>query len=261
MKKLDPNSLRLTTLEMIWASQSGHIGSSFSMAEIIAALYNSYPGLVEKNQDKLILSKGHGVPMQYAALYELDLLGSYDAKHFRELSSLLQGHPVHLDTDYIHATTGSLGQGLSIALGHALAYQRLELPYKVFCIVGDGELQEGQIWEALLSAPEMQLDNLVCIIDYNEAQNDGKLAFDYTDHARRLLGWDWAWIDGHNMLELYRVLDIENQKRPKLIVASTSKNKGIEILGEDRHWHGTIPNLEEYVHMVALLKEKIHAKS
>jgi transketolase len=165
--KINPNDLRKHILNMVYEKKSGHIGGSFSICELIAYLY-SYYNLV--NKDKLILSKGHAVPAIYAALHELGYIGIND---FRDIGSALQGHPDKCRLRYIHATTGSLGQGLSIAIGHALAYKLQNKQNNVFCIIGDGELQEGQIWEAFMFGPKYKLDNLICFIDCNGLQNDG----------------------------------------------------------------------------------------
>ena len=168
--KINPNKLRKHVLDMVYNKQSGHIGGCFSIAEVITYLYNNYD-LINDSKDKLILSKGHAVPIIYAALYELGLLKTLE--NFREINSPLQGHPDKQRLKYMHATTGALGQGLSISIGHALSYKLQEKNNKVFCILGDGELQEGQIWEAFMLAPKYKLDNLVCFVDYNKAQNDG----------------------------------------------------------------------------------------
>ena len=159
---INPNILRKHVLDMVYEKQSGHIGGSFSLAEIIAYLYENF-SLVENNKDKLILSKGHAVPILYAALYELGLIETLE--NFREVNSPLQGHPDKQRLSHIHATTGALGQGLSIAIGHALASKMKKTKNKIFCILGDGELQEGQIWEAFMLSPKYELDNLICIID------------------------------------------------------------------------------------------------
>ena len=141
--KINPNKLRKHVLDMVYEKQSGHIGGSFSIAELTAYLYSNYD-LLNSNKDKLILSKGHAVPILYAALYELGVIDTLE--NFREINSPLQGHPDKIRLPYMHATTGALGQGLSIAIGHALACKTKNLSNSIFCILGDGELQEGQIW-------------------------------------------------------------------------------------------------------------------
>jgi transketolase len=147
--KLIPNKLRQTVLTMVHGNGSGHIGGSFSIAEAVAYLYSNF-NLIEGDGDKLVLSKGHSIPIVYAALYELGLISDDDLKKFRQIDSPLQGHPHKLALPYIHASTGSLGQGLSIAIGHAMGMRMRGQTTKSFCIIGDGESQEGQIWEALM---------------------------------------------------------------------------------------------------------------
>lgn len=255
---IDPNKLRLHVLNMIYKSQSGHIGSSFSLAEIIAYLYEHYPTLID-NEDKLILSKGHGVPILYAVLYELGIIKSLD--NFREINSPLQGHPQHRLLPAVNATTGSLGQGLSIAIGHALASKKKNINNKIFCIIGDGELQEGQIWEALLLAPKLKLNNLICIIDHNSKQNDGYLHYDYTDKSAyekfHYMGWYvHVCCDGHDFDILEESFRKKHDYAPKLIIANTKKNAGIESFGNE-NWHGTLPTKDQYEKMVESLNEKI----
>ena len=154
---INPNNLRKHVLRMVYEKQSGHIGGSFSIAELIAYLYSNFNLTSnEKNAPKLILSKGHSVPIIYAVLYELGYLSDDDISKFREINSPLQGHPDKIRLKYLHATTGSLGQGLSIAIGHAIGLKLIKSSNPCFCIVGDGEIQEGQIWEGLMVAPKLK---------------------------------------------------------------------------------------------------------
>lgn len=245
MTKIDPNKLRKDILDMVYNKQSGHIGGSFSLCEIISYLYSEYDLI---NKDKLILSKGHGVPVLYAILYELGYLKELDS--FREINSQLQGHPVKEKLEYMHATTGSLGQGLSIAIGHALASKMKELNNRIFCIVGDGEIQEGQPWEAFMFAYKHKLNNLVCLIDYNKAQND-----DYIENTMPFInlqkkiesfGWKVISIDGHNMDEIEKSLKIDNENFPLCIILDTVKGKGVSFM-ENAEWHAKVPTEEEYI--------------
>ncbi len=242
---INPNKLRQHVLNMVYAKQSGHIGGSFSLAEIIAYLYDNYELLDGFEKDILILSKGHAVPILYAVLYELGILSDSDIKTYRELNSKLQGHPHQLTLPkYIHATTGSLGQGLSLAIGHALATSR-----KVFCIIGDGELQEGQIWEAIQYAPHTNISNLICILDNNRGQGDGEiiipLELDKLTTILTLFGWDVSVIDGHNMEEIQHAMSITSD-HPRFIIANTIKGKGVSYM-EGVAWHSRIPTPEEYI--------------
>ena len=245
--RIEPNNLRKHVLDMVYEKQSGHIGGSFSIAEIVSFLYNSYD-LVNPEQDKLILSKGHAVPILYAALYELGLIKTL--KNFREINSPLQGHPDKERLALMHATTGALGQGLSIAIGHALALKMRKKDNKVFCILGDGEIQEGQIWEAFMLSPKYKLDNLVCIIDRNKAQNDGFVSdiLDMGDLSQKIdsFGWDVFEIDGHNMEEIGNTFNnLKQNNRPICVILNTVKGKGVSFM-EDPAWHAKAPSAEQY---------------
>ena len=197
---INPNVLRRKVLDMVYEKKSGHIGGSFSMAELTSVLYDDYD---IGGKDKFILSKGHAVPIVYAILHELGRISDEDLSLFREIDSPLQGHPDKLRLPEMDATTGSLGQGLSIAIGHALGKKLKGEDGKVFCLLGDGEMQEGQIWEALTYVPKTDLNNLVCLIDWNKGQNDGwsKDFSSMYDNLRERIssfGWDCVVIDGHD---------------------------------------------------------------
>ena len=244
--KINPNKLRKHVLDMVYDKQSGHIGGSFSIAELTAYLYNNF-NLIEGN-DKIILSKGHAVPILYAALYELGVINTIN--NFREINSPLQGHPDKEKLPYMHATTGALGQGLSISIGHALASKTKKLNNKIFCILGDGELQEGQIWEGFMLAPKYKLSNLVCFIDYNKAQNDGyvKNILDLGDLKTKInsFGWETKVIDGHNIKEIHNsIKNLGQWDYPLCIILDTIKGKGVSFM-EHPEWHAKAPNKEEY---------------
>ncbi len=246
--KINPNKLRKHVLDMVYEKQSGHIGGSFSMAEITAYLYNNYD-LITPNKDKFILSKGHAVPILYAALYELGHIDTLN--NFREVNSPLQGHPDKERLNLMHATTGALGQGLSIAIGHAIACKTKKLDNKIFCVLGDGEVQEGQIWEAFMLAPKYKLDNLVCFIDYNKSQNDGyvKDILDMGDLGAKIksFGWDTYVIDGHSLTDIDSVMSgLRDHKKPICVILDTVKGKGVSFM-EEPEWHAKAPNKEEYL--------------
>jgi transketolase len=250
--QINPNMLRKHILKMVYDKKSGHIGGSFSICEIITYLYSNYD-LIHK--DKLTLSKGHAVPAIYAVLHELGLIKSLDS--VREIGSPLQGHPDKNMLKYIHATTGSLGQGLSIAIGHALASKLKKINNKVFCIVGDGEMQEGQIWEALMLAPVYNLDNLVCFIDKNKMQNDGKLLGSMLFEEKiEPLGWDIREIDGHNIPEIQRILN-QKQNVPLCVILNTIKGKGVSFMENDNFWHAGVPTQEQYDRAMSELDGKL----
>ena len=256
--KLNANRLRQHVLRMVYEKQSGHIGGSFSLAELIAYLYSNYDIASgrEVGTSKLILSKGHAVPILYAALYELGILDDSDISKFREIDSPLQGHPDKLRLPYMHATTGSLGQGLSIAIGHALAMKLKSMDKKCFCIVGDGEIQEGQIWEAFMLAPKFKLDNLVCFIDSNKSQNDGLvddiLPLDPLKEKMESFRWDCLEINGNSTDEIDSALkNLKQNGKPKCIILNTQKGAGVSFMN-DPAWHAKAPNKDEYE---AALKE------
>jgi len=243
---LNPNKLRIKVLNMVNDKKSGHIGGSFSIAELISTLYNEYD---IGGKDKLILSKGHAVPIIYAALHELGKISDEDLNLFREVNSPLQGHPDKLKLPLLDATTGSLGQGLSIGIGHALAKKIKGETGKVFCILGDGEIQEGQVWEALMYAPKEKLDNLICFIDYNGGQSEGSpddIMPIYKNLQEKIsaFGWHCQNVDGHNLIRLSDAIKTPS-KKPKCIILNTIKGKGVSFIEEGR-WHSSIPNEEQY---------------
>ena len=245
---------------MVYEKCSGHIGGSFSLAEIIAYLYSNFDLTSDKNYSpKLILSKGHAVPILYAALYELGLITNEEISLFREINSPLQGHPDKNKLKFMHATTGSLGQGLSIAIGHALGLKMISSSNPCFCIVGDGEIQEGQIWEAFMLAPKFKLNNLIVFIDYNGSQNDGfvKNTLDLEPITEKILAFNWNVINisGHNMNEIDAAVKngLNNKEKPTCILMKTQKGRGVSFL-EDPVWHAKVPNEEEYLKAIEELK-------
>jgi transketolase len=248
--KINPNVLRKKVIDMVVAKQSGHIGGAFSMAELTSVLYEDYD---IGGKDKLILSKGHAVPIIYAVLHELGQISDDDLDLFREIDSPLQGHPDKLRLPLMDATTGSLGQGLSIAIGHSLGKNLRGEDGTVFCVLGDGELQEGQVWEALMYYPKTMLSNLVCIIDWNKGQNDGytkDFSIMYNNLQERVssFGWSCNVIDGHDMDAIrYEMREIGNvtHHMPQCIILDTIKGKGVSFM-EHPSWHCKVPTEEEY---------------
>jgi len=244
--KINPNVLRKKVLDMVYNKKSGHIGGSFSLAELISVLYSDYK---INEVDKLILSKGHAVPIIYAVLHEMGKITDDELNLFREINSPLQGHPNKNTLKYIDATTGSLGQGLSIAIGHALGKSLRKEAGTVFCILGDGEIQEGQNWEALMYFPKLNLNNLICIIDANGYQSDGmtKEVMNINDNLQNIIslfGWKTIVIDGHSIEEIKSSLIIED-KKPLCIIMNTLKGKGVSFM-ESQNYHSNVPNEEEY---------------
>jgi transketolase len=245
--KINPNVLRKKVLDMVRSKKSGHIGGSFSIAELVSVLYSEYD---IGGKDKLILSKGHAVPIIYAVLHELNKISDEELDLFREVDSPLQGHPDKARFPLVDATTGSLGQGLSIAIGHALAKSLKKEDGTIFCVLGDGELQEGQVWEALMYFPKTMLNNLICIIDWNKAQNDGPssdFSIMYNNLKERIesFGWNCRIIDGHNMDEINYELNIEHISKPVCLILDTTKGYGVSFM-QNSAWHCKVPTDEEY---------------
>ena len=244
--KINPNILRKKVIEMVMAKQSGHIGGAFSMAELTSVLYEDYE---IGGKDKLILSKGHAVPIIYAVLHELGQISDEELDLFREIDSPLQGHPDKERLPLMDATTGSLGQGLSIAIGHSIGKNLRNEDGTIFCILGDGELQEVQIWEALLYYPKTNLNNLICIVDWNKGQNDGytedfSIMYENLEERISSFGWDTRLIDGHNMEKISEELsDIGN--KPVCLILDTVKGKGVSFM-EHPSWHCKVPTDVEY---------------
>jgi transketolase len=257
--------LRQTALTMIYEAQSGHPGGSLSAADYVAALYFREMNIDPQNpkwedRDRFVLSKGHVCPIQYSAL-ALRGFVPYETIHtLREYRSPFQGHPDMKKCPGIDISTGSLGQGLSCAVGMALGGKRDEKDYRVFAVLGDGECQEGQIWEAAQSAAKYQLDNLVVFIDDNGLQIDGTTEevmpnFDL-EKKFEAFGFETKRIDGHSMEEIVATLDEVREAKngkPKAIVANTVKGKGVSYMENVCNWHGVAPNKEEYEQAMAEL--------
>lgn len=249
--------LRKNILTMIYEAQSGHPGGSLSAADIVTALYYDELNIDPNNpkmpdRDRVVLSKGHSCPVLYAVLamkgyYDMDVLHT-----LRKIGSILQGHPDMRKVPGIDMTTGSLGQGLSAGAGMALGLKKDKLSSRVYVILGDGELQEGQIWEAAMLAAKYQLDNLVAIVDYNNLQIDGRcdevMPIEPLDKKWESFGWRVIKIDGHDMSQILDAFEkartIECQ--PVCIIAKTVKGKGVCFMENQCDWHGTAPNECQY---------------
>ena len=245
--KINPNGLRKKVIDMVVAKQSGHIGGAFSMAELTSVLYEDYD---IGGKDKLILSKGHAVPIIYAVLHELGQISDDDLNLFREIDSPLQGHPDKLRLPLMDATTGSLGQGLSIAIGHSLGKKLKNEDGTIFCVLGDGELQEGQVWEALMYYPKTKMNNMICIIDWNKGQNDGytkdfSIMYDNLEERVSSFGWTTKVIDGHDMDSIINSFEIFEVNKPLCIILDTIKGKGVSFM-EHPSWHCKVPTEKEY---------------
>ena len=248
--------IRRNVLDMVYAVQSGHIGGSFSEAEILAALYYRVlrvrPDEPEwPDRDRFILSKGHACPGLYAVLAMKGFFPLETLRTLREFGSPLQGHPV-IKCPGVDMTTGSLGMGFGIATGIALEAACSGKSYDVYTLVGDGELNEGIIWEVAGTASKYRLGNLVAVVDRNTVQNDGPcdeiMPTEPIDRKFESFGWTVEKIDGHDMREVVRALEAARDHRdgPRCIVAYTAKGKGVSFMENDAYWHGKAPNEEQY---------------
>jgi transketolase len=243
-------SVRGDVINIIYNSGTGHPGGSLSCVDILVALYFD----VMKKDDKFILSKGHAVPSLYAILSELNYITREDLNSLRKNNGYLQGHPCY-KINGIEVSSGSLGQGLSIASGLAMALELEKSMGKVYVLLGDGECDEGQIWEAAMFASHQKLDNLVAIVDRNKYQIDGTteeiVSLEPFKEKWESFGWEVTEIDGHNFIEIINSLN-KYVLRPHLIIANTIKGKGISITEGSNRFHGKSPSADE---MITILEE------
>ncbi len=257
--------IRLDILEEVHAAKSGHPGGSLSIAEIITYLYFEEMNVDPKNpqwadRDRLVLSKGHTAPALYAALAEKGYFSTEELKNLRQVDSFLQGHPDMKGTPGVDMSTGSLGLGISAACGMALAAKLDNRDYRTYTILGDGESEEGQVWEACMFAAHYKLDNLCAIFDWNGLQIDGPVAeiMNPTPFDKKLeaFGFHVISIDGHDFDQIANALaEAKTVKgKPTAIVAKTVKGKGVSFMENQVGWHGSAPNDEQYEIAVAEIK-------
>ncbi len=249
--------IRKDIITEVYCAKSGHPGGSLSIADIMAVLYFDELKINEKDpkwedRDRLVLSKGHCSPALYAALAERGFFKKEELKTFRKLGSKLQGHPDLNKVPGVDMTSGSLGQGLSVANGIAIAGKMDNKDYRVYVIVGDGEIEEGQIWEAAMTSSKYKLDNLCLIIDNNNLQIDGtieEVKSSYPiDKKFESFGFNVLKIDGNNIEDILRAFYIaKNTKhKPTCIIAKTKKGKGVSFMENKAEWHGKAPSEKEY---------------
>ena len=261
------NQLRIDTIDSVYQAKSGHIGGCLSSAEIITALYFYKMKVDPKNpkwedRDRFVLSKGHSCPILYAALARKGFFNLEDLKRLRQADSHLQGAP-NPKTPGIDMSSGPLGQGLSAAVGMALAARTMKKDYKVYCMVGDGELQEGQIWEAAMTGSKYQLNNLICILDHNKVQMSGtnEEMMPLLDVKAKFesFGWQAHCIDGNSITQVIETLDSISSdnmtSKPQVIIAETIKGKGVSFMEGKAAWHGAVPTDEQYIEAMKELKE------
>lgn len=254
--KNQAKEIRKDILRMVNKASSGHPGGSLSATDVVTALYFNVMSVDPENpkwedRDRFILSKGHAAPVLYAALAEQGFFPKEDIDHLREMGQHLQGHPDMKGTPGVDMTTGSLGQGISAAVGMALAGKLDKKDYTVFTVLGDGEIQEGQVWEATMSAAHYKLDNLVGILDNNRVQLVGRVEeiMEVQNAADKFkaFGWHVIEIDGHDMEAVLNALKEakDYQGKPVMIVANTIKGKGVSFMEDTAAWHGNAPGEED----------------
>lgn len=269
IKKLAANIRRDIVLMIGGEGQTGHLGGSCSSADIVASLYGHKMRFDPKNprwedRDKFIYSKGHAAIAQYAAMAETGYFPTDELLTVKELGSRLQGHPDKLKTPGIEAGTGSLGQGLSIANGMAMAMGLDKTGGTVYCIIGDGELNEGQIWEAAMAAPKFGLDNIVAVVDVNKLMATGFCdeVFPVGDLPEkwRSFGWEVIEIDGHDMEQIFDALDKAREQRgPCVIIADTVKGKGFTFAEGIPAFHNGMLTPQQYDEAIAAMDREIAA--
>ncbi len=249
--------VRLGIIDAVYYGKSGHPGGSLSIADILTVLYFDEMNIDNENpnwedRDRLVLSKGHCSPALYSCLANRGYFPVEDLKTFRNINSYLQGHPDKNKVPGVDMTTGSLGQGLSSANGMAISAKLDKKDYRVYCILGDGEIEEGQVWEAAMTANKYKLDNLCVIIDNNNLQIDGTIdevmSAKPIDDKFRSFGFEIIKIDGHNMEEIKSAFEVAKnvKEKPVCIIANTIKGKGVKFMENQVDWHGKAPNEEQY---------------
>ena len=264
MLKEKARDIRLGALEAVYSASSGHPGGSLSIADILAYLYFEEMNIdpanpKDENRDRFVLSKGHTAPALYATLALRGYFSCDMLKTLRQADSFLQGHPDMKHTPGVDMTTGSLGLGISAACGMALSAKIYDKSYRVYTILGDGELEEGQVWEASMFAAHYKLDNPCAFIDFNGLQIDGKITDVMNptpiDKKFEAFGWNVISIDGNNLEEIEAaVLAAKACKgKPTAVVCHTTKGKGVSFMENQVGWHGAAPNKEQYEQAVAEL--------
>ena len=260
--------VRLGILEGVHAAASGHPGGSLSIADILTYLYFEEMNVDPKNpkwddRDRFVLSKGHCAPALYTVLALKGFFPREEIANLRQIDSFLQGHPDMKGTPGVDMSTGSLGMGISTACGMALAAKINGKSYRTYTIVGDGESQEGQVWEAAMFAAHYKLDNFCLIVDWNNLQIDGKITdvMDPTPHDKKLeaFGFHVISIDAHDFGQIEAALNEAKtvKGKPTAIIAKSVKGKGVSFMEDQASWHGSAPNDEQYAQAVAELKATI----
>ena len=250
-------NIRKNIVEMVYSASSGHPGGSLSITDILTVLYFHEMNVninnpKDEDRDRLVLSKGHCSPALYAVLAEKGYFPKEDLKTFRKIDSYLQGHPDMKKIPGVDMSSGSLGQGLSVSNGMALAGKLDKKDYRVYCVMGDGEIEEGEVWEAAMTSSHYKLDNLCVIVDNNNLQIDGKINEVMSpypiDKKFESFGFNVININGHEFNEIITALETAKKikEKPTVIIAKTIKGKGISYMENEASWHGKAPNEEQY---------------
>lgn len=256
LKKVS-NNIRKSIIEEVYSAQSGHPGGALSSVEILTALYFNQMNINpqkpdDENRDRFVLSKGHASAGLYATLAERGFFDKEELKNFRKLGSILQGHPDMKHIPGVDMTSGSLGQGLSAANGMAMASKLDKKGYRVYCLVGDGEIEEGQIWEAAMTSSHYKLDNLCVIVDNNNLQIDGEVVEVMSVYPLKekfqSFGFEVFEVNGNDIDELITVFQKAKtvKNKPTAIIAKTTKGKGVSFMENQVGWHGKAPKEDEY---------------
>ena len=263
------NVIRKDIVSMICKAKSGHPGGSLSAVEILTALYFDQMNIDPTNpkmedRDRFVLSKGHAAPALYATLAERGYFDKEELNHLRKLGSMLQGHPDMKKIPGVEMSTGSLGQGFSVACGMAMAAKLDNAPWNVYALLGDGEVQEGIIWEAAMSAAHYKLDNMIAFLDYNGLQIDGEvesvMSINPIEDKFKTFGWNVITIDGHDFDQIFAALDMAKDTvgKPTMIIAKTIKGKGVSFMENQASWHGSAPNEEQLEQALSELGGAFH---
>ncbi len=258
--------IRKHAINAVYSAASGHPGGSLSIADILSVLYFDKMNITDptdENRDRFVLSKGHCSPALYGALCEKGFIKKEDITTFRHIDSYLQGHPDMKNVPGVDMSTGSLGQGVSTACGMALAGKIDNKDYRVYAILGDGELEEGQVWEAAMFAPHYKLDNLTIFVDFNGLQIDGNISDVMSplpiDKKFEDFGWNVIVIDAHSYDEIKDAIEKakETKGKPTAIIAKSTKGKGVSFMENNAGWHGMAPNEEQYNVAISDLNKKL----
>ena len=263
------NVIRKDIVSMICKSKSGHPGGSLSAVEILTALYFDQMNIDPTNpkmedRDRFVLSKGHAAPALYATLSERGYFDKEELNHLRQIGSMLQGHPDMKKIPGVEMSTGSLGQGFSVACGMAMAAKLDNAPWNVYALLGDGEVQEGIIWEAAMSAAHSKLDNMIAFLDYNGLQIDGDVEsvmnINPIEDKFKTFGWNVITIDGHDFDQIFAALDMakDTVDKPTMIIAKTIKGKGVSFMENQASWHGSAPSEEQLQQALSELGGAFH---